>query len=262
MWDAYNLRMKISIITATYNSAKTLRDTIESVLNQSFVNIEFIIVDGLSKDNTLDIVKEYETKFQGRLRWISEQDKGIYDAMNKGIQMATGDVIGILNSDDLFLDNNVLSDIANAFDKNTDAVFSNLYFVKQNDTSQIVRIWKGSPYKSFTTGWHPAHPTFYVRKSVYEKYGTFDISFDVSADFELMLRLIEKERISTKYLDRFSVRMRVGGESTGSVNNIIKGNKNIFRAFKKNGIRVSCFYPVRRLVPKAFDMLKCKFHIK
>ena len=254
--------MKISIITATYNSSKTLRDTMESVLSQSFSDIEYIIVDGLSKDNTLDIVKEYEAKFKGRLRWISEKDNGIYDAMNKGILMATGEVIGILNSDDLYLDNNVLQDIANAFDNQTDAVFSNLYFVKQEDTSQIVRVWKGSPYKSFVKGWHPAHPTFYVRKEVYNKYGIFDTSFEVSADFELMLRLIEKEKIRTKYLNRYTIRMRVGGESTGSLRNIIKGNKNIFRAFKKNGINVSYFYPVCRLTPKAIDLIKCKLHLK
>lgn len=250
--------MKISIITATYNSSKTLRNTIESILNQTHNDIEYIIVDGLSKDNTIDIVKEYEPKFNGRMRWISEKDKGLYDAMNKGIKMATGEVIGILNSDDLLMDNNVLHDIATAFDNDTDAVFSNLYFVKQDDISQVVRIWKGSPYKSFTRGWHPAHPTFYVRKEVYEKYGIFDTTFDVSADFELMLRLIEKNKIRTKYLDRFTIRMRMGGESTGSIKNIIKGNKNIYRAFEKNDIKVSPLYSFYRLTPKVIDLIKRK----
>lgn len=254
--------MKLSLITVTYNSGKTLAYTIKSVLSQTYPNIEYIIVDGASKDNTLSIIKEYEPQFQGRMKWISEPDKGLYDAMNKGIRMATGDVVGILNSDDLFMDEKVLADVAAAFDEQTDAIFGNLYFVNQEDVNQIVRVWKGSPYKSFKSGWHPAHPTFYVRREVYEKYGGFDTSFDVSADFELMLRLIEKHGIRTKYLDRYMVRMRMGGESTGSIKNIIRGNKNIFRAFRKNEIKVSPLYPVYRLLPKVIDkilyMLKLK----
>ena len=245
--------MKFSLITVTYNSDKTLIYTIKSVLSQTYPNIEYIIVDGASKDNTVSIIKEYEPKFNGRMKWISERDKGLYDAMNKGIRMATGDVVGILNSDDLFMDDKVLADIAAAFDGQTDAMFGNLYFVNQEDVNQIVRVWKGSPYKSFKSGWHPAHPTFYVRREVYEKYGGFDTTFDVSADFELMLRFIEKHGIRTKYLDRYMVRMRMGGESTGSIKNIIRGNKNIFRAFRKNEIKVSPLYPVYRLLPKVID---------
>ena len=247
--------MKISLITVTYNSSKTLFETLHSVLNQTYSEIEYIIIDGASKDNTVSIIKEYEPKFQGRMKWISERDKGLYDAMNKGIRMATGDVVGILNSDDLFMDNKVLEDVAAAFDEKTDAVFGNLYFVKQEDVNQVVRVWKGSPYRSFKTGWHPAHPTFYVRRRIYEKYGVFDLSFDVSADFELMLRLIEKHGIRTKYLDRYMVRMRMGGESTGSIKNIIRGNKNIIRAFRKNEIKVSPLYPLYRLFPKILDRL-------
>ena len=247
--------MKLSLITVTYNSSKTLIDTFQSVLSQSYSDIEYIIVDGVSKDNTLSIIEEYEPQFQGRMKWISEPDKGLYDAMNKGIRMATGDVVGILNSDDLFMDDKVLADVATAFDEQTDAIFGNLYFVNQEDVNQIVRVWKGSPYKSFKSGWHPAHPTFYVRREVYEKYGGFDTTFDVSADFELMLRLIEKHGIRTKYLDRYMVKMRMGGESTGSIKNIIRGNKNIFRAFRKNEIKVSPLYPVYRLLPKVIDKI-------
>ena len=250
--------MKLSLITVTYNSSKTLIDTFQSVLSQTYSDIEYIIVDGASKDNTVSIIKEYEPKFNGRMKWISEPDKGLYDAMNKGIRMATGDVVGILNSDDLFMDNQVIADIVAAFDKQTDAIFGNLYFVNQEDVNQIVRVWKGSPYKSFKSGWHPAHPTFYVRREVYEKFGGFDTTFDVSADFELMLRLIEKHGIRTKYLDRYMVRMRMGGESTGSIKNIIRGNKNIFRAFRKNEIKVSLLYPLYRLLPKLIDKVLCK----
>lgn len=256
--------MRISIITATFNSGSTLRDTMESVLAQSYPDVEHIIVDGGSTDNTMDIVKEYESRYNGRLHYISESDRGLYDAMNKGISMATGEVVGILNSDDLLMDNGVLADIAKAFEDSTiDAVFGNLYFVKSDDTSQIVRVWKGSTYQSFRKGWHPAHPTFYVKKSVYDRLGVFDISFNVSADFELMLRFIEKGRIRTKYLDRFFVKMRMGGESTGNLRNIIKGNKNILRAFEKNGIKVSSsLYLMRRLFPKAMNLIKYKIGIR
>ena len=247
--------MKLSLITVTYNSSQTLRDTLQSVMNQTYSDIEYIIVDGASKDNTVSIIKEYEPKFNGRMKWISERDNGLYDAMNKGIRMATGDVVGILNSDDLFMDDRVLADVAASFDEQTDAIFGNLYFVNQEDVSQIVRVWKGTPYKSFKNGWHPAHPTFYVRREVYEKYGVFDTTFDVSADFELMLRLIEKHGIRAKYLDRYMVRMRMGGESTGSIKNIVRGNKNIFRAFRKNGIKISPLYPVYRLLPKVIDRI-------
>lgn len=225
---------------------------------QTYSDIEYIVVDGLSEDNTVSIIEEYSHLFAGRLRFLSEPDKGIYDAMNKGIQMATGDIIGILNSDDLLMDDDVLKDIALAFDDKTDAICGNLYFVDVNDVNHVVRIWKGSPYRSFTKGWHPAHPTFYARRQVYEKYGAFDITFDVSADFELMLRLIEKYHICIKYVDRYMVKMRVGGESTGSIQNIIKGNKNIIKAFKKNGVSVSLFYPIIRLFPKAVNLMKCK----
>ncbi|MCE8864113.1 glycosyltransferase family 2 protein [Phocaeicola vulgatus] len=250
--------MKISLITVTYNSSKTLSATLSSVLSQTYSDIEYIVVDGLSEDNTVSIIEEYSHLFAGRLRFLSEPDKGIYDAMNKGIQMATGDIIGILNSDDLLMDDNVLKDIALAFDDKTDAICGNLYFVDVNDVNRVVRIWKGSPYRSFTKGWHPAHPTFYARRQVYEKYGAFDITFDVSADFELMLRLIEKYHICVKYVDRYMVKMRVGGESTGSIQNIIKGNKNIIKAFKKNDVSVSLFYPIIRLFPKAVNLMKCK----
>ena len=230
--------MVVSIITIAFNSAQTIRDTITSVLSQSYSNIEYIIIDGASNDATVQIVREYEPLFNGRLKWVSEPDEGLYDAMNKGVKMATGDVIGILNSDDLLYDSNVLRDIALAFDENTDALFGNLYFVKSDDVHCIVRAWKGSTYSSFKKGWHPAHPTFYVRREVYEKYGVFDTSFDVSADFELMLRFIEKNRIRTKYLDRYMVKMRMGGESTRNIANIVKGNRNIIRAFRKNDIQV------------------------
>ncbi len=253
--------MKLSIITVTYNSGKTLRDTIESVLSQTYTNYEYIIVDGASKDNTIDIIKEYEPKFNGRMLWISEPDKGLYDAMNKGIRIATGDVVGTLNSDDFYIDNKVLEDIAKTFNQqDVDCIYGNLYFVDTKDTNKIVRTWIGSQYKkgAFCRGWHPAHPTFYSKRKYFDYLGDFDTSFDVSADFELMLRFIEKNELKSFYLNRFFIKMRIGGESTGSIKKIIQGNKNILRSFRKNNIKVSPFYLLKRLFPKIVNMIKAK----
>jgi len=251
--------MTISIITATFNSAATLRDTLDSILGQTYQDIESIIVDGGSKDGTLDIVREYEPLFQGRMKWISEPDKGIYDAMNKGIRMASGDVIGVLNSDDYYYDNQVLEDIANAFNqKDIDCVYGNLVFLDAKNKNSVIRIWKGSLYHpgAFLKGWHPAHPTFYAKRTCFEQYGVFDLQYAVSADFELMLRLLEKEQIKNSYLDRYFVKMRWGGESTGTLRNIIKGNKNILKAFKNNGLKPSRFYLIYRFAPKIREMIK------
>ena len=248
--------MKISIITATFNSGATVRDTLDSVLKQNYTNYELIIKDGGSKDNTMEICREYEQAFEGRLRIISCPDKGIYDAMNQGIKAATGDVVGILNSDDLYIDENILGDIASAFERNdVGCVYGNLYFVDAEYTNKVTRRWIGSQhYKgAFQKGWHPAHPTFYAKREYYEVFGGFDTTFDVSADFELMLRFIEKNEIKSLYMDRYFIRMRIGGESTGSLSKIITGNRNVLRAFKKNGIEVSALYPMRRILPKIKD---------
>lgn len=244
--------MKFSLVTVTYNSAQTLRDTITSVLSQTYQDVEYIIVDGLSKDNTVEIVKEYESQFNGRMRWVSERDYGLYDAMNKGFRMATGDVIGIINSDDLISDPEAIEKVMKCFgeDNSIDAVYADLYYVAQNDTSKIVRHWKSGNQRSFTKGWHPAHPTFYVRREVYQKFGLFDLDFKFAADFELMLRLIDKEHIKLYYLPEPLVRMRLGGTTSKNLSNIRKGNIECINAFKKNGIEVSTLYPLYRLLPK------------
>ena len=251
--------MKISIITATYNSAKTLSDTLDSILCQTHQDYEVIIQDGLSTDATLDIAHSYEQRFGGRLRIFSEKDNGLYDAMNRGISHATGDVVGILNSDDFYADGHVLEWINEAFEQNDiDCTYADLVYVNHDDTSQVVRRWKGSQYSpgGFVRGWHPAHPTFYVKCECLSKYGAFDTSFAVSADFELMLRLIEKHKIRNCYLPHCLVVMREGGESNGKLSNIIRGNKNIMRAFRKNGIKVSILYPVKRLLPKIAERIR------
>ena len=251
--------MKISVITATWNSGATLRDTMESVLSQSYDDYEHIIVDGGSQDNTMEIVKEMEPRYGGKLRWVSERDNGLYDAMNKGIGMATGDVVGILNSDDFYASPEILSAIAKNM-TDVDAVYGDLDFVDCDDTTRVVRQWRGSQHKpkGFFKGWHPAHPTFYASKRLFDELGAFDISFDVSADFELMFRFIEKGNILTRYVPMVFVKMRMGGESTGSISKIIEGNRNVLRAFAKNGFKAPKFYLLRRLVPKAVNLLKLK----
>ncbi len=253
--------MKISIITATFNSAATVRDTIESVLSQTHSDWELIIKDGGSKDDTLAICRSYEDE---RIRIVACPDHGLYDAMNQGIAAAKGEVVGILNSDDFYFDNQVLERIAASLsDETIGCVYGDLQFVDAKDTSKVVRIWKGSQYQKggFRKGWHPAHPTFYARKKYFDEYGAFDTSFQVSADFELMLRFIEKHQVSNLYIPHYFVKMRMGGESTGSLKNIIKGNKNILRAFKKNGISRPPFYLVRRLAPKVFSVIKTKLGV-
>ncbi|MDR2556629.1 MAG: glycosyltransferase [Bacteroidales bacterium] len=251
--------MKISIITVCYNSEKYIRSAIESVLRQTYENIEYVVVDGGSTDSTRDIIKEYAPQFNGRMRWISEPDNGIYDAMNKGIKMATGDVIGILNSDDVYFDDKVIEDIIlQVSSENVDSIYGNIIMVHPDSLHSIIRIWKSSAFKpnSFRKGWHPPHPAFFVRKKVYDNFGIFDTSFDISADFELMLRFLEKQRISTMYYDRMIVKMRTGGESTGSVKRIIRGNRGVVKAFKKHNMPVSILYPFYRLVPKLLQFIR------
>lgn len=247
--------MRISIVTPCFNSADTLADTIESVLSQTYPDVEHVIIDGGSSDGTVGLIQKYEPRYGGRLRWISGPDKGIYDAMNKGIALATGDVVGILNSDDFFYDREVVADIASAFNRDTDCTFGNLLFVSKTDKTKVVRIWKGSPYRNFTTGWHPAHPTFYIRHAHLLSFGGFNTRFGIAADFELMLRMIERYHLATKYIDRYMVCMRMGGKSTGKLINIIKGNIEAYRAFSANDIRITPLYPLRRLATKAVGVI-------
>ena len=249
--------MKISIITVVWNNAKTIKDAIDSVLAQTYENIEYIVVDGASTDGTVEIVQSYGDKID---KFISEKDNGLYDAMNKGIGLSTGDVVGILNSDDFYKSNDILEIVANEFmSKDIDCLYGDLEYVDDNDTSKVIRYWKSKPFKDglFEKGWHPAHPTFFVKREVYEKYGLFDLEMKISADFELMLRFLEKYCISTTYLPKVLVRMRTGGESNRSIKNIIAGNKSILRAFDKNGIKVNkLMYVFYRFVPKIIQMIK------
>jgi glycosyltransferase involved in cell wall biosynthesis len=242
--------MKISIITATFNSAATVADCIASVNNQTFQNIEHIIIDGASKDNTLEIIKNTPNRITCI---VSEPDKGIYDAMNKGIRLATGDIIGILNSDDLYNDMDVLEKVSEKFRiRDTECIHADLFYVNKENINQIVRHWKTCEFSpgAFKKGWHPAHPTFFVKKEVYEKYGLFNLNFRLAADFELMLRLLERYKISSAYFPDPFVRMRLGGATSKNISNIVKQNIECFNAFKINGIRVSLLYPFYRIIPK------------
>lgn len=250
--------MKISIITATFNSGKTVKDTFVSVLNQTYNDYELIVVDGGSKDDTVEILRHYEPIFNGRMKWISEPDQGIYDAMNKGIAMATGDVVGILNSDDFYTSYGILRKVANALqDENIDAVYGDVHYVHDNDLGKCVRYYSSKPFRRvwMRFGFMPAHPSFYCRREVYERYGTFDLSYKVAADFECLLRLIFVNRIRTKYLPVDFVTMRTGGASTRG----FASHKQIMRdhqlAFKRNGVYSNVIMECMRYIYNIFEKL-------
>ena len=252
--------MIISIITATYNSASTIRDTIESVLRQKYQDYELIIKDGGSKDDTLDICREYEAKFDGRLKIISASDKGIYDAMNKGIEAATGDIIGLLNSDDFYTSNDVLQAVADAFvaDDKIDAVYGDIHFVKDDDLTKCVRYYSSALFhrRWMRFGFMPAHPSFYCKKACYEMYGCFDTSFKIAADFENLLRLIFIGRINMQYIPKDFVTMRTGGASTAGFNSRKTIMKEHLRGFKKNGIYSNAFLLSLRYFYKIYELIR------
>lgn len=218
--------MKISIITVCFNSAKTISDTINSVASQNYYDTEHIIVDGGSTDGTVKIIENAPSV----ARFISEPDNGIYDAMNKGIDMASGEVIGILNADDFYVNGLVLNQIARIFNnEDVNACYADLIYVKERDTSKVVRYWKSQNFKPglFLDGWMPAHPTFFVRKSVYEQHGVFNLNYRIAADVEMLFRLLELKRINTIYLPETIIKMRLGGTTNKSVKNIKQQNREV-----------------------------------
>lgn len=239
--------MKISIITVCFNSEKNIEDTIKSVLSQTYQNYEYLIIDGKSTDKTLSIIKKYEKKFQGKMKYVSEKDKGIYDAMNKGIRLTTGDIIGTINSDDILANKYVFEKIINKFSKkNVDAVYSNLLFMDEN-LENPVRNFIAHKYSKHL-GWHPPHPTLYLKKEIYEKVGYFNLDYKIGADLDFMMRVI-KEEYKFAYIREYLVIMRAGGVSTAGLKGYLKNLKeanivlknqkikgyyviNIFRIFK------------------------------
>lgn len=238
--------MKISVITATWNSGRTIGDTLRSVFNQSFTNVEHIIKDGGSKDDTLEICKNFEQKYykdecKGRtINILSDKDKGIYDAMNQGVKAATGDVIGILNSDDFYTSDDVLARVAEEFEKNPEleAVYGDIHFVKDENLKKCTRYFSSRYFRPWALrfGFMPAHPSFYVRREVYDKYGLYDLDFRTSSDFEMMVRLFVKEKIRSKYINKDFVTMRAGGESTAGLEAKRKVNRDIAGSLKKHGV--------------------------
>ena len=249
--------MKVSIITATYNSAATLEDTIKSVLQQTYSNIEYIIIDGASKDNTLDIVKQYEPQFGERLKWLSENDNGIYDAMNKGIKMATGEIVGILNSDDYFTSPDVIERMVATFDdQSLDAVYGDIHFIRDGKPEKCVRYYSSKRFRPFWLrfGFMPAHPSFYCRREVFEKAGLYKIDYKIGSDYEMMVRLFMVHKIRAKYLPIDFVTMRTGGTSTKNVKSRLQLIKDDVRGCRENGIYTNPLMISMKYLYKIFEL--------
>lgn len=247
---------KVSIITVCYNSERTVEDTLQSVINQSYPNIEYIVIDGVSTDNTLAIINKYKDKIS---IIISEKDRGIYDAINKGIKLANGEIIANLNSDDFYIDNNVIADVVTTFEKEkTDTLYADLYYVDAVDTNKIVRYWKSKKYTEglFLKGWMPPHPTFFVKKEVYDKHGLFDLQFKSAADYEIMLRFIHRFKTSIAYLPRVIVKMRIGGVSNASLKNRIKANQEDRKAWEVNGLKPNAFTLIFKPLSKLMQFIR------
>jgi len=234
--------MKISIITVTYNSAKFIDNCLKSVKTQNYNNIEHIIIDGNSTDETLNLLYSKRDQIN---KLISEPDRGVYDAMNKGIKVATGDVIGFLNSDDIYANNKIISKVASVFKDNLsiDACYADLVYTQQMDTSKIIRYWKSNKFNAgyFSKGWRPPHPTFFARSNIYRRFGQFDINYNISADYELMMRFLEIHKINVCYIPDLWVKMRIGGLSNKSFKTLIKQNKEDLKALKSHNLLKNIF---------------------
>jgi glycosyltransferase involved in cell wall biosynthesis len=230
--------MKVSIITATYNSATTIAACMDSVLNQSYTDIEYIIMDGGSEDDTVKIITE-AAKLNPNVIFKSEPDKGIYDALNKGIARASGTVIGFVHSDDFLADTDVISSIVETFDtEHADGVYGNLHYVAFENTDKIVRNWVSKPYKKklLKKGWMPAHPSLFLKKEIYDTYGLFNMSYKIAADYDFILRVFQQKNLKFSYLEKTIIKMRVGGISNKSLKNIVQKTKEDFKAIKDNNI--------------------------
>lgn len=232
--------MKISIITATYNSARTLEVCMDSVLNQTYDNIEYILIDGNSKDTTLDIIKS-KAQMHKNVSWISEPDNGIYDALNKGILKASGDVIGFVHSDDFLANNTIVSKIANVFkSEQVDGVYGNLHYVRFDDVDSVVRNWKSQDFKIklLGRGWMPAHPTLFLKSAIYKTSGRFNLNYRIAADYDFVLRIFKDTDYKFYYLPETITKMRVGGASNRTFRNLILKTTEDFRAAKTNHIKL------------------------
>jgi glycosyltransferase involved in cell wall biosynthesis len=251
------MRQKVSIITVCFNSEKTIEDSIKSVISQDYPLTEYIIIDGKSNDSTLEILTRYQSKIA---KQISEPDKGIYDAMTKGVKLASGDVIGILNSDDVFASDTILSEVASIFanDPTIDAVYGNIIYFKTDAPDKPVRTWVTKPYyeKFFDDGEVPPHPSLFVKKSVYDAIGAYIPDFKISSDYEFMFRAFKVHHYKPYHLNKFVVNMRVGGESTKSIKNVLIGNREVRIAWEMNGIKPPLKFWVLRIGKKILQLFK------
>lgn len=249
--------MKVSIITATYNSAKTLQDTLDSVLRQDYHDIEHIIIDGDSTDSTIDLIRNYASKTtQHNVKWISEKDQGIYDAMNKGIAMSTGDIVGILNSDDYFTSDDVVSNLMKPFsDPSLDAVFGDIHFIHDGEPDKVTRYYSSKIFSPFWVrfGFMPAHPSLYVRRKVYEKTGLYKLDYKIGADFEMVVRMFCVHKIKSEYLKQDFVTMRNGGASTNGIRSHRLLLREDTRACRENGIYSNQFLIALKYLYKIFE---------
>ena len=247
--------MKISIITTVYNGAATIEDSILSVASQSYEDIEHIIIDGSSTDGTLSLIKKHENKVA---QFFSEPDNGVYHAMNKGVNLATGDIVGILNSDDIYYNNNCLATVANEFQrKGVDSVFADLVYVRRDNLNKVVRYYSSANFspRKFAFGWMPAHPTFFVQRQCYEKYGKFKTDYMIAADYELLVRFLVTHKITYSYMPKVLVKMRIGGMSTKNLKSNWILNKEIVRACAENGIKTNMFKVLIKYPTKIFQLI-------
>ncbi|MEI7463165.1 MAG: glycosyltransferase family 2 protein [Candidatus Taylorbacteria bacterium] len=247
--------MKVSIITTTYNTRRTVGDTIKSVVSQTYPNIEYIVIDDESTDDTLDVVKKYSDKIT---KIVAAPHSGIFGALNVGVKLATGDIVAILNSDDFYASNDVIETVVNRFEESSaDCVWGDMVVVDKDDVKKVIRNWKSRAYKegAYQRGWHPPHPSFFVKRWAYEKFGLFRTDLWTSADYELVLRFVEKYKISSSYIPKVLTVMRNGGSSSKSLFNWIRGNVGAYRAFKLNGLKISPFFIFRKPLGKLGQFL-------
>ena len=254
--------MKISIITVTFNSAETLPDTIESVLRQDYDDYEYLVIDGGSKDATVDIIKQFEPRFGGKMRWISEPDKGMYDGINKGIRMATGDVVGIINSDDFYHRNDIFRIINSSFEENPgiQAIYGDVRFVTPDNLDKTVRYYSSAKFKpaKFRWGWMPAHPTFFTYRSNFDKYGLYKTDYHIAADYELLIRFLYTNHLPAKYIPVDFMKMRTGGRSTNGIKSNIVLNQEIVRGCRENGIYTNMAMLFLKYFVKVFELIKTR----
>ena len=249
--------MKISIITVTYNSGATLADTMASVVRQDYADIEHLVIDGGSTDDTKDIVEKYRRESGRNIVFVSEKDEGIYDAMNKGIAMATGDVVGILNSDDFFTSDDVISTVAGAFAReDIDAVYGDVHYVSAENTAKCVRYYSSRLFRPFWLrfGFMPAHPSFYVKRQKYDEAGGYKLDYKIGADYEMMVRMFFIEKIKAKYISKDFVSMRTGGVSNRNLKSRLTLISEDVRACRENGIYTNRLMICTKFLYKIFGL--------